>query len=100
MAAGLILQFPASVTESDYDTVNEKLPFEVRGGDGSDWPTGLIAHAAGPSDEGWLVSEVWESREAQAAFMENDLGPALGAAGLPDPIRVTWFDIVNERRLD
>lgn len=100
MAAGLILQFPASVTESEYDAVNEKLSFEVRGGDGSDWPAGLLAHAAGASDEGWLVSEIWASREAQAEFMENDLGPALGSVGVADPIRVTWFDVVNDRRND
>ncbi|MBX7161373.1 MAG: hypothetical protein K1X95_13875 [Acidimicrobiia bacterium] len=96
MAAGLILQFPASVTESDYDAVNEKLPFDARSDD-TTWPRGLLSHAAGPSDEGWLVFEIWESKDAQATFMENDLGPALGAVGLPDPTRVTWFDVVNER---
>jgi hypothetical protein len=31
-------------------------------------PTGLIVHAAGPTDEGFRTIEVWESEEAWRAF--------------------------------
>lgn len=89
MAAGLILQFKG-VDERDYDAVNAKLPFDPRTGAGQ-WPAGLLSHAAGASDDSWVVTEIWESKQAQAAFMETQLGPAL--AGLPVP-DVIWFDVV------
>jgi hypothetical protein len=90
MAAGLILQFPAGVGEKEYDAVTAQIRFDPRTGQG-EWPAGLQSHSAGASDQGWVVTEVWESKEAQAAFMESRLGPAL--AGLPEP-SVLWFDVV------
>jgi hypothetical protein len=90
MAAGLILQFPASVGEQEYDAVNSRLQFDPKTGAG-DWPAGLQSHSAGASGEGWVVTEIWESKEAQAAFMESRLGPALSS--LPQP-QVLWFDVV------
>jgi len=90
MANGLVLQFPVGVGESDYDAVNAKLNFNPRTGEG-DWPAGLLSHSAGASEDGgWVVTEVWESKEAQGAFMGSRLGPSL--AGLPEPA-VLWFDI-------
>jgi len=90
MAAGLILQFPSGLGEPEYDAVNAKLGWNPRTDEG-DRPAGLQIHSAGVSEEGWVVTEVWESKEAQAAFLSSRLGPAL--AGLPEP-RVTWYDIV------
>ncbi len=90
MSAGLILQFPASVGEQQYDEVNSRLKFDPRTGEGN-WPPGLQSHSAGASGEGWVVTEIWESKQAQAAFMESRLGPAL--SDLPQP-RVLWFDVV------
>lgn len=90
MPAGIILQFPSGVSEADYDAVSAKLGWNPRTGEG-DWPAGLKFHVAGASDDGWVVTEIWDSREAQGAFLESRLGPSL--AGLPEP-RVTWFDVV------
>jgi hypothetical protein len=90
MAAGLILQFPASVGEKEYDAVNSKLRFDPRTGKG-DWPAGLLSHSAGKSDQGLIVTEIWESKQAQAAFMESQWGAAL--ADLPEPT-VLWFDLL------
>ena len=89
MTAGLILQFPASVGEREYDMVNSRLQFDPRTGAG-DWPAGLQSHSSGTSADGFVVTEIWDSREAQAAFMQNQLGAAL--ADLPQPI-VLWFDV-------
>ena len=90
MAAGLVLRFPSDVGEPAYDQVNALLGFDPRTGEG-DWPAGLQSHSAGPSDQGWVVSEIWESREAQGAFMEAKLGPALAEMPMPE---VLWFDVV------
>jgi hypothetical protein len=90
MTAGLILQFPASVGEKEYNAVSSQIGFDPRTGEG-DWPAGMQSHSAGTSDQGLVVTEVWDSKEAQAAFMQSRLGPAL--AGLPEP-HVLWFDVI------
>ena len=92
MAAGLILHFPPSVGEHEYDAVSSHLGVNMRTGEG-DWPEGLQSHAAGPTEDGWIVTEIWESKEAQGVFMEGRLGPALHATNQPEPARVIWFDI-------
>lgn len=89
MTAGLILQFQG-VGEQEYDVVNSKLTFDPRTGAGN-WPAGLQSHCAGATDDGWVVTEIWDSKDAQAAFMADSLGPAL--SGMPAPT-VEWFDVV------
>ena len=45
-------------------------------------PPGPLSSAAGPCDGGWLISAVWESREAFEAFVVERLMPALeGVSG-------------------
>lgn len=93
MADGVVLQF-AGVSEAEYDAVNAKLGIDPRTGEG-DWPAGLLHHTAGASDGGWVVTEIWESRQAQGEFMSSRLGPAL--AGMPQP-NVTWFGVVADQQ--
>ncbi|NQU36042.1 MAG: hypothetical protein HQ526_00415 [Actinobacteria bacterium] len=42
-------------------------------------PAGQLVSAAGPTDDGWLISAVWESREALRTFVVDVLEPSLGA---------------------
>ena len=92
MASFLMLRFPGLGVE-DYHAVNERLGIDVATGKG-DWPAGLLSHAAGIADGGdAVVTEVWESREAQAGFMEGRLGAALAGAGVPAPSSVEWIDL-------
>jgi hypothetical protein len=94
MADALILEFPAGVGKAHYDTVNGKLGIDTTRRD-SNWPEGMVSHAAGPTEDGgWVVIEVWDSQAAQGKFMEARLGPALHEAGLPAPSRVTWIGLV------
>lgn len=90
MAFGIILAFPSGLGEAEYDAVNATIGWNPRTDEG-DHPAGLQSHTAGTSPEGWIVVEVWDSKDAQAAFLESRLGPAL--AGLPE-LSVTWFDVV------
>ena len=51
-------------------------------------PTGQVYHAAGPTDGGWLVVAVWDSKGAFDKFLSDTLMPALqkvkgGFAGPP-----------------
>jgi hypothetical protein len=90
MSEVLVLEFEG-LGRNAYDAVNREL------GLNNDWsageiPAGLIDHVAGASSAGWVVVEVWESREAQAAFMENRLGAALQAGGVTEPpSRSEWL---------
>lgn len=89
MAVGLILRFPGK-TRADYDAVNDKLDIDMEAG--TNFPDGLLSHAAGEADGALCVMEVWESREAQGRFVQERLGRALqegGVTGAPD---VTWID--------
>ncbi|MER8184935.1 hypothetical protein [Kitasatospora sp. NPDC094015] len=83
--AVIIVHETPGVTREQYERVTDVLS----GGKGmvrsrADWPVpGLISHAAGPTDDGWIVVDVWESEEAFRSFAEQ-LMPALAEAGMPD----------------
>ena len=92
MAQGLILEFDG-LDQDIYEAVNERLGIDMATGQGS-WPSGLMSHAGGAKPDGWVVMEVWESREDQERFMQDRLGQALqegGASGPPS--RVEWLDL-------
>jgi hypothetical protein len=92
MAEGLILEFEG-VGRKEYDAVNAQLGIDQATGKG-DWPAGLLYHAGGAKDGGWVVFEVWESRAAQEQFMSGRLGKALQDGGITGPpSRVEWLDL-------
>ena len=51
-------------------------------------PEGQRSHTSGPTEGGYLISVVWDSKEQSDAFMQNTLLPALpvdgGFAGAPE----------------
>jgi len=50
----------------------------------ADWPVaGLVSHTAAPTDDGWLVVDVWESEEAFREFGETII-PILRELGLAE----------------
>jgi hypothetical protein len=90
MAEGLILEFEG-VGRADYEAVNRTLGIDADAGTG-DWPEGLLFHAAGAKPGGWVVFELWESREAQEQFMSARLGQALHDGGVTEPpARAEWL---------
>jgi hypothetical protein len=79
------------VTADDYNAVNELLGIDTITGKG-DWPEGLVTHLGAAESDGTLtVIEVWESKEAQEAFMSSRLGEALGKANVGEPKAVRWL---------
>jgi hypothetical protein len=72
MAVTIIFRVPGAGHE-EYDAVMERL--------GPDIPAGRIYHVCGPSDEGWMVVDVWESIEHFEKFLAEDLLPAARATG-------------------
>ena len=98
MAEGLILEFEGFGKET-YDAVNANLGIDQETGTG-DWPAGLIFHAGGATPGGWVVFEVWESKEAQGAFMAGRLGAALHDAGVDGPpARAEWLELAAHQSL-
>jgi len=91
MAEAIIWEFDG-VHRDDYEAVNEKLGIDPQGGVGL--PDGLIFHTGAAKPGGWVVFEVWASRDAQERFLSDRLRPALDAAGLTTPpTRVEWLDV-------
>ena len=63
---------------------------------GAQPPTGLLYHAAGPTEDGFCVMEVWNSQEAFQRFFEEKLGAALEAANMSAmTAQPTIFPVVN-----
>jgi hypothetical protein len=61
-------------------------------------PEGQIYHAAGPSDGGWTVVAIHDSRASWERFRDGTLNPALQAGvegGFPSPPQETAFEVHN-----
>jgi heme-degrading monooxygenase HmoA len=65
------------VTTDDYDALNAAM-----GVDENDLPQGLISHACGPTDDGLMIVDVWESAEDMNRFFESKLGPGMAQIGV------------------
>jgi hypothetical protein len=62
-------------------------------------PAGQTYHAAGPSEDGWTVVAVHDSRASWERFRDDTLLPALGAGiegGFTAPPQETSFEVVTE----
>ncbi len=93
MPEGLILEFYGFGRET-YEAVNDRLGIEVDGT--GNWPDGLLVHVGAEKEAGgFLVFEVWESKAAQQAFMDERLGAALQAAGVGPPARAEWLAVAG-----
>jgi hypothetical protein len=94
MAEALILEFDG-LTKGDYDAVNATLGLDSMTGEG-DSPAGLISHTGAAKPGGWVVFEIWDSKESQESFMNGRLGAALGQAGVEGPpARVEWLELAG-----
>jgi hypothetical protein len=81
-----------------YPKVNGILGLDPHSG-GGDWPKGLLSHVGGGGNGTVAVVEVWESRADQESFMSSRLGPALAEAGLPQPKRMEWLNLLGRINL-
>jgi len=77
MAVLMMLELPGATPEQ-YDRANEILGIA---GD-EDAPDGLISHAAGLTDEGMVIVDVWDSPESLEQFFEGrSVADAMKQAG-------------------
>ena len=73
MAYGIIHHFPGGTKEQYEASIAEVHPSRDKLRDGQ------IFHAAGPSDRGWTILAVHESRESWERFRDQILMPAMQA---------------------
>ncbi len=84
-----VMQDMPGVSETEYRLVERNL--------GPDRPAGLLAHVAGPVEDGWRVVNVWESEDAYRRFVSERLMRAAGIAAQSDgfdPAKAAGFRVV------
>jgi hypothetical protein len=92
MAYGIVHHFPGGTSEQ-YDASIAA----VHPADGS-LPDGQIFHAAGPSEGGWTIMAVHESKESWEQFRDGTLIPRMQAGidgGFESPPQETAVEIQN-----
>ncbi len=89
MAVVLIIEVPGA-TQEQYDAVVQGLGEPELG-------EGQSSHMSGPSDGGWCVVDVWESRDHFDRFVQERLGEQLQRAGLAQP-KITEVPVYREVR--
>jgi len=89
MAIGVIFN-NLGQTQEQYDAAVEELNLA------ESLPEGWIFHAAGPTEDGWRVVEVWESQEAFDAYYQR-LGQVLQNVGVTpgQPDTFTVYNIIT-----
>jgi hypothetical protein len=89
MAYGIIHRFPGGTKEQYEAAVARVHPSEGL-------PDGQVVHIAGPTDDGWIVIAVHESKESWERFRDDTLLPGLsdlGDEGFAGPPEETTYDI-------
>ena len=61
---------------------------------GGPTPPGALFHWVTPTDNGFRITDVWESQEAFLAFAEEHIGPKSAEAGLSAP-NPTFHEVHN-----
>ncbi|MDX6532494.1 MAG: hypothetical protein QOF68_238 [Gaiellales bacterium] len=79
MAVMMIAEVPGGSAEV-YDRLNDEMGIRSS----ADLPEGCLSHVAGPTEDGILVVDVWESPEQLGRFVESRLAPAAEKAGMPE----------------
>ncbi len=83
MSVLVIAQVPGGTADQDEAMVKTL-------GLGSNAPSGARFRLAGPSEGGWRIVSLWDTREAFDAFFSERIRPALEAAGRSVPEFDYW----------
>jgi hypothetical protein len=79
MAVGVVMDFEGTLDQ--YDQVVERMGLTP----GGPTPPGALFHWVTKTDNGFRVTDVWESAEAFQQFAQEHIGPNAAAAGLGPP---------------
>ena len=90
MAVAVVMKFNGGTLEQ-YNEVIAKMGFLSKGAGA---PGGLF-HWVTQTDDGLMVTDVWESREVFDEFAQNQIGPLTAEAGIPGPPDMTYYEVHN-----
>jgi hypothetical protein len=90
MAIAVQLDFKQSTLEQ-YDQVLKLMNLEP----GGQVPPGALFHWVTAIDEGFRVTDVWESRDAFEAFAREHILPLAQQVGLQAAPEITFFEVHN-----
>jgi hypothetical protein len=88
MAVGITLEFNGA-TLDQYDDIVRKMDLGGRTA-----PGGMF-HWVTKTNEGFFVTDVWESREQFERFAEEKIGPVSREAGITDQPKITFYEVHN-----
>jgi hypothetical protein len=91
MAFARIAVFPGG-TQEQYEYLAQLMGEGV-----ADQPARRLI-AAGPSEGGWTIVQVWDSKEPMDQFIEDHLSPAMeraGDRGYPQPPTITDIELAD-----
>jgi len=90
MTYGIVHHFPGGTQENYEASIAAVHPSDGR------LPDGQIFHAAGPSDGGWTIMAVQDSKESWERFRDDILMPRMQQGiegGFPTPPQETVIDL-------
>lgn len=87
MAVGVVIGGAGLTQDQYYQVFNEVTDH------GDAVPSGMISHRAGASDQGYVIIEVWDSREDLEQFFHDKLGKVLAEANVN--FQPMMFEIEN-----
>jgi hypothetical protein len=90
MAVGITLEFKGA-TLDQYDDIVRKMGLTP----GGRTPPGGMFHWVTKTNEGFFVTDVWESREVFERFAEEKIGPLSQEAGIADQPKITFYEVHN-----
>ena len=90
MAVAITMDFKGTLDQ--YDDVIAKMGFSP-GGAGA--PGALFHWVAKTDDDGFRVTDVWESREQFDKFGQEQIGPLTQQAGIVEPPVMAFYEIHN-----
>jgi len=88
MAVGVVMDFEGTLDQ--YDQVVQSMGLTP----GGPTPPGALFHWVTKTDNGFRVTDVWESQEAFLQFAQESIGPNAAAAGLGPP-EPTFYEAHN-----
>jgi heme-degrading monooxygenase HmoA len=91
MAVGMLIEVQGG-TQEQYDKTMVELNMAANPA------PGLISHVAGPSETGWRVVDVWESKADFDNFLHTRLGAAIQKGGFTGQPTMSEFVIHNSIR--
>jgi hypothetical protein len=90
MAIAVVMELDGATLEQ-YDQVVERIGL-TPGGPGAD---GGLFHWVTVTNNGLLITDVWQTQEAYEKFAAEQLGPHTQAAGIKGPPKTTFYDVHN-----